>query len=63
MRRGIADLDGEGEVVGAVVVMRWGENASTTIDAVKSQLRRAKIAFRDAFLARAQLEMSDVQIR
>ena len=28
MRRGIADLDGEGEVVGAVVVMRWGENLS-----------------------------------
>ena len=27
MRRGIADLDGEGEVVGGVVVMRWGENA------------------------------------
>jgi Cu(I)/Ag(I) efflux system membrane protein CusA/SilA len=38
MRRGIADLDGEGEVVGAVVVMRWGENASTTIDAVKARL-------------------------
>ena len=38
MRRGIADLDGEGEVVGAVVVMRWGENASTTIDAVKERL-------------------------
>ncbi|MBT8067333.1 MAG: efflux RND transporter permease subunit [Gammaproteobacteria bacterium] len=38
MRRGIADLDGEGEVVGGVVVMRWGENASKTIDAVKQRL-------------------------
>jgi Cu(I)/Ag(I) efflux system membrane protein CusA/SilA len=38
MRRGIADLNGEGEVVGAVVIMRWGENASTTIDAVKARL-------------------------
>jgi Cu(I)/Ag(I) efflux system membrane protein CusA/SilA len=38
MRRGIADLDGEGEVVGAVIVMRWGENASKTIDAVKERL-------------------------
>ena len=38
IRRGIADLDGEGEVVGAVVVMRWGENASATIDAVKQRL-------------------------
>ena len=38
MRRGIADLDGEGEVVGGVVVMRWGENASATIEAVKQKL-------------------------
>jgi Cu(I)/Ag(I) efflux system membrane protein CusA/SilA len=38
MRRGIADLDGEGEVVGGVVVMRWGENASRTISAVKARL-------------------------
>ncbi len=38
MRRGIADLDGEGEVVGGVIVMRWGENASKTIDAVKNRL-------------------------
>jgi Cu(I)/Ag(I) efflux system membrane protein CusA/SilA len=38
MRRGIADLDGEGEVVGGIIVMRWGENASKTIDAVKERL-------------------------
>ena len=38
MRRGIAELDGEGEVVGGVIVMRWGENASKTIDAVKNRL-------------------------
>jgi Cu(I)/Ag(I) efflux system membrane protein CusA/SilA len=38
MRRGIADLDGQGEVVGGVVVMRWGENASKTITAVKQRL-------------------------
>ena len=38
MRRGIADLDGEGEVVGAVIVMRSGENALTTIDGVKTRL-------------------------
>jgi len=38
MRRGIAELDGEGEVVGGVVVMRWGENALTTIDGVKARL-------------------------
>ena len=38
MRRGIAELDGEGEVVGGVIVMRWGENASKTIAAVKARL-------------------------
>lgn len=38
MRRGIAELDGEGEVVGGIVVMRWGENASQTIRAVKDRL-------------------------
>ena len=38
MRRGIAELNGEGEVVGAVIVMRWGENALKTISAVKDRL-------------------------
>ncbi len=38
MRRGIADLNGEGEVVGGVIVMRSGENALTTISAVKERL-------------------------
>jgi len=38
MRRGIADLDGEGEVVGGVIVMRSGENASETIRLVKQRL-------------------------
>lgn len=38
MRRGIAELDGEGEVVGGVVVMRYGENAQTTIAGVKTRL-------------------------
>ncbi|NOU51968.1 efflux RND transporter permease subunit [Pseudoalteromonas sp. JBTF-M23] len=38
MRRGIAELNGEGEVVGGVVVMRFGENAQTTIQGVKAKL-------------------------
>jgi Cu(I)/Ag(I) efflux system membrane protein CusA/SilA len=38
MRRGIADLDGEGEVVGGIVVMRYGENARKTITGVKQRL-------------------------
>ena len=42
MRRGIAELNGEGEVVGAIVVMRWGENALDTIKAVKLKLDQLK---------------------
>jgi len=38
LRRGIAELDGEGEVVGGVVVMRFGENAQKTISLVKTRL-------------------------
>ena len=42
MRRGIAELNGEGEAVGAVVVMRFGENAQKTIDGVKAKLESLK---------------------
>ena len=38
LRRGIAELNGEGEVVGGVIVMRWGENAQNVIDSVKEKL-------------------------
>ena len=42
MRRGIAELNGEGEVVGGVVVMRFGENAQQTINGVKEKLESLK---------------------
>ena len=42
MRRGIAELNGEGEVVGGIVVMRFGENAQKTIDGVKEKLAQLK---------------------
>ena len=42
MRRGIAELNGEGEVTGAVVVMRFGENAQQTIARVKRKLTSLK---------------------
>jgi Cu(I)/Ag(I) efflux system membrane protein CusA/SilA len=38
MRRGLAELDGEGEVVGGIVVMRQGENALRVIEGVKARL-------------------------
>ncbi len=42
LRRGIAELDGQGEVTGGIVVMRSGKNALTTIEAVKQKLAELK---------------------
>ncbi len=42
MRRGIAELNGEGETVGGIVIMRFGENAQTTINGVKAKLEELK---------------------
>ncbi|MGH7553816.1 MAG: efflux RND transporter permease subunit, partial [Longimicrobiales bacterium] len=44
IRRGVAELDGRGEVVGGIVVMRFGENALRVIDAVKAKLREVQSA-------------------
>ncbi|OFZ80272.1 MAG: cation transporter [Bdellovibrionales bacterium RIFOXYD1_FULL_55_31] len=38
IRRGISDLDGEGDTVGGIVIMRFGENANKVIDAVKAKI-------------------------
>jgi copper/silver efflux system protein len=42
LRRGIAELDGEGEVTGGIIVMRSGKNALATIEAVKEKIARLK---------------------
>ena len=42
MRRGIAELDGEGEVVGGVIILRSGKNALATIEAVKAKVESLK---------------------
>mgnify|MGYP006132640415 FL=1 len=42
MRRGIAELNGEGETVGGIIVMRFGENAEQVIDGVKVKLEQLK---------------------
>lgn len=47
MRRGIAELNGEGEVVGGVIIMRWGENALKTIKSVKQKLNDLKASLPD----------------
>ncbi len=42
MRRGIAELDGQGEVAGGIIVMRYGQNALEVIDAVRKKLETLK---------------------
>src|SRR2546428_158398 len=42
IRRGVAELDGQGEVVGGIVVMRYGENALRVIDGIKKKLAEIK---------------------
>jgi len=44
IRRGVAELDGQGEVVSGIVVMRFGENALDVIDRVKAKLREVQDA-------------------
>ncbi|MGA8657970.1 MAG: CusA/CzcA family heavy metal efflux RND transporter [Chthoniobacterales bacterium] len=45
LRYGVTDLDGKGEVVGGVVVMRYGENALKVIDGVKKKLEEVRSSF------------------
>lgn len=42
LRRGLAELDGQGEVAGGIIIMRFGENAQATITAVKEKLQELK---------------------
>ena len=42
LRRGVVDLDGRGEVIGGIIVMRYGENALNVIDAVKKKIEEIK---------------------
>jgi Cu(I)/Ag(I) efflux system membrane protein CusA/SilA len=47
MRRGIAELNGEGETVGGIVVMRYGDNAQQTINGVKEKLEELRLGLPD----------------
>src|SRR2546425_4448518 len=42
LRRGVTELNGEGEVVGGIIVMRYGENALRVIDGIKKKLEEIK---------------------
>lgn len=45
MRRGVSDLDGQGDTVGGVIIMRYGENANRVIEAVKEKIQSVKPSF------------------
>jgi len=59
LRRGVAELDGKGETVGGIVVMRYGENALKVIDGIKRKSRRSSPPCRRG-ADRADLRRSDL---
>ncbi|MCC7194511.1 MAG: efflux RND transporter permease subunit [Gemmatimonadaceae bacterium] len=59
-RRGIADLDGRGDVVGGIVVMRFGQNALTTIDGVKARLAEVQQGLPPGVVVRTVYDRSDL---
>ncbi|MAR90677.1 MAG: efflux RND transporter permease subunit [Pseudomonadota bacterium] len=63
MRRGVAELNGEGETVGGVVVMRFGENAQQTIAGVKAKLAQLKQGLPDGVEVVPVYDRSDLIAR
>jgi len=63
MRRAVADLDGEGEVAGGIVVMRDKENALTTIAAVKQKLETLKQGLPEGVQIVETYDRSDLILR
>ncbi|NIR61402.1 MAG: efflux RND transporter permease subunit, partial [Gammaproteobacteria bacterium] len=60
VRRGLADLDGRGDVVGGIVVMRFGENALATIDRVKAKLAEIEAGLPAGVVLRPVYDRSDL---
>ena len=60
VRRGIADLDGRGDAVGGIVVMRFGENALATIDGVKDKLAEVSAALPAGVVVRPVYDRSEL---
>ena len=58
MRRGVAEKNGQGEVVAGVVVMRFGENALHTIEAVKDKIRQIEAGLPDGVVIRSAYDRS-----
>ena len=60
VRRGIAELDGRGDAVGAIVVMRSGQNALTTIERVKARLKEVQRSLPPGVVVRPVYDRSDL---
>ena len=60
LRRGLIDWNGEGETVGGIVVMRYGENALKTIDAVKEKLEELKSGLPEGITIQAAYDRSSL---
>ncbi|MFH0727418.1 MAG: CusA/CzcA family heavy metal efflux RND transporter [Pseudomonadota bacterium] len=63
MRRGVSDLDGKGDTVGGIVVMRHGENALTVINAVKDKLNELTPSLPKGVKMLTTYDRSDLIIR
>jgi Cu(I)/Ag(I) efflux system membrane protein CusA/SilA len=60
VRRGIVDLDGRGDAVGAIVVMRFGQNALTTIQRVKTKLAEVQAGLPSGVIVRPVYDRSEL---
>lgn len=63
VRRGVADLNGRGDVVGGIVVMRFGENALATIERVKERLAELESGFPAGMVVTPVYDRSDLILR
>ncbi|HEV8598114.1 MAG TPA: CusA/CzcA family heavy metal efflux RND transporter [Gemmatimonadales bacterium] len=60
VRRGISDLDGRGDAVGGIVVMRFGQNALATINRVKAKIRDLQAGLPGGVVLRPVYDRSDL---
>jgi Cu(I)/Ag(I) efflux system membrane protein CusA/SilA len=63
MRRGLSELDGKGETVGGIVIMRYGENALTVIERVKQKLEDIKPSLPEGVKIITTYDRSDLILR